>query len=573
MNRTALLAACLLGAVLLAGCSSSAATQPPVPPSETTAPTPTENPATPEATAAPVCTSMAAAGNQEGDLFWWNDTVFYQIFVRSFYDSDGDGIGDLNGIIQKLDYLNDGDDSTTEELGVSGIWLMPIHPSPSYHGYDVADYLDVNPEYGTLDDLRDLLDEAHRRGMRVIIDMVLNHTSTRHPWFIEASSDPESEYRDYYIFTDSPGGFQSPWGTEVWFKLDTGFYYALNSAGMPDLDYTNTLVVEEMQEVVRFWLEDVGVDGFRLDAVKHIIEEGAVQENTASTHDFWKDFYDYYTGINPEALTVGEAWTSTSEVVRYIGDEVNIAFEFSLAGAMLDSARTGRNMSIRQAHELVTGSYPAHQYASFLSNHDQPRTISVLLGDVGKAKSAASLLLTGPGVPFLYYGEEVGQRGNKPDENLRAPMQWSAEANAGFSEAAQPWRLPQRGYEEANVALETGDPDSLLSHYRRLIHARNANPALRSGALLPLPGETAGVYGFLRFSQGQTLLVVVNLSPNPTQNYTFCLSEGPLAEGTAIEILQGATVNAPTLNASGGFDNYRPVDSLEAYTTYIIELK
>ncbi|MEA2007597.1 MAG: alpha-amylase family glycosyl hydrolase [Chloroflexota bacterium] len=528
---------------------------------------------TPKPTSAPVCVTPNLRQPDSGELGWWNDTVFYEIFVRSFYDSDGDGIGDFNGITQKLDYLNDGDPTTPDDLGITGIWLMPINPSPSYHGYDVTDYFAVNEEYGTMEDLQNLLDEAHQRGIRVIIDMVLNHTSNRHPWFQEASTDLNSPYRDYYVWEDPPPGFDSPWGTDVWYLAETGYYYGIFWVGMPDLNYSNPEVTAEMQEVIRFWLEDVGVDGFRLDAIKHLIEDGTIQENTPATHEWWEGFYDYYTSVNPEAFTVGEAWTSTSEVLKYIGDEMNIAFEFDTAGAILKSAKYELSQYIAESHQLITESYPPHQYATFITNHDQKRVMSELMGETGQAKTAASLLLTGPGVPFLYYGEELGQAGRKPDENIRTPMQWSDEANAGFTTAPIPWRLPQRDYEERNVAVQTSDPDSLLNQYRALIHARNEYPALRVGGWLELPTSERSLYAFLRFTTDQTLMVLVNLSGEPIQDYRFCLSEGPLQAGTANEILWGLEVTNPDLNGNGGFDSYQPLDELEAYTTYIIELK
>jgi glycosidase len=328
-----------------------------------------------------------------------------------------------------------------------------------------------------------------------------------------------------------------------------------------------------MQEVVRFWLEDVGVDGFRLDAIKHIVEDGEIQENTPETHSFLEGFYDHYTSINPDTFTVGEAWTSTGEVVKYIGDEVSIAFEFDTAGAMVESSRSNRSTQITQAHELVLESYPAHQYGTFLTNHDQPRVMTQLQGDDGKAKSAASLLLTGPGVPFLYYGEEVGQRGSKPDENIRTPMQWSAESNAGFTTAELPWRSPQRDYAKYNVADQTDDPNSLLSHYRSLIQIRNKYPAFQTGGMLQLPTASRGIYAFLRYTDDETFMVLVNLTKNPISDYRFCLSDGQLVDNSPVEILQSADVNHPTRNATGGFDDYQPIDELEAYTTYIIRLK
>ncbi|MFQ5614991.1 MAG: alpha-amylase family glycosyl hydrolase, partial [Anaerolineales bacterium] len=348
----------ILVLLLLAGCTATPTEEatPAEQPFEVPALEPTPEPATPAPTAAPICTSLSVETVDTDALGWWNDAVFYEIFVRSFYDSDGDGIGDFAGITERLDYLNDGDPNTTSDLGITGIWLMPINVSPSYHGYDVSDYLAVNEEYGSMGDFRRLLDEAHQRGIRVIIDLVLNHTSIKHPWFQEAASDPNSPYRDYYVWAENPPGYKSPWGSDVWHLADTGYYYGIFWSGMPDLNYNNPEVTAEIQEVIRFWLEDVGVDGFRLDAIKHLIEDGNVQENTPATHQWWEGFHAYYTSINPEAFTVGEAWTSTSEVVQYIGDEMDIAFEFDTAGAIIQSARRDTKRSILQAHRMDTES-------------------------------------------------------------------------------------------------------------------------------------------------------------------------------------------------------------------------
>jgi glycosidase len=186
---------------------------------------------------------------------WWNDTVFYEIFVRSFYDSDCDGVGDIQGIIEKLDYLNDGDPNTSSDLGITGIWLMPINPSPSYHGYDVTDYYNINPDYGSMEDFEQLLEEAHARGIRVIIDLVVNHSSSKHPWFVDSMS-PGSEYRDWYLWQDELPGIN-------WHSSENGYYYALFWSEMPDFNYQNPEMVAEMNAIANFWVGDVGVDGFR----------------------------------------------------------------------------------------------------------------------------------------------------------------------------------------------------------------------------------------------------------------------------------------------------------------------
>ena len=445
---------------------------------------------------------------------WWNDTVFYEIFVRSFYNSDGDGIGDFNGITSKLDYLNDGDPNTTTDLGITGLWLMPIHPSPSYHGYDVTDYYDVNPEYGTMDDFKRLLDEAHKRGIRVTIDWVLNHTSSQHTWF-EQSQDTNSPYHEWYRWaTDSQPG-------AGWRYAGVGqYYYALFWEGMPDLNYANPDVVAEMKNVVKFWL-DVDVDGFRLDAAKHIFEDGSIVENTPETHAWYKDLRKFYKAINPEAMTVGEVWSSSDAVSQYLeGDELDIAFDFDLAKNIVFSAGTGdaEHFSDILRHDLTV--FPPGQFATFTTNHDQNRAMSVLNDDVDAAKNAAFLFLTSPGVPYLYYGEEIGMLGEKPDEDIRKPLQWSGEANGGFTTGTA-WRAPNSDFTTKNIDSQSTDPNSLLSLYRTLIQLRNNHAALRVGDFYAIDTGSRAVFASLRASKEETVLVLTNLSSKPVTDYTL----------------------------------------------------
>ena len=237
-----------------------------------TAATPT---VTPESSPIPSEIAAVTSTPTVGGTNWWNEAVFYEIFVRSFKDSNGDGIGDFQGIIQQLDYLNDGDPNTTDDLGINAIWLMPIFPSPSYHGYDVTNYQDVNPDYGTLEDFQQLLEECHARGIRVIIDFVINHTSDKHPWF-QAALDPASPYHEYYVWSETKPQGLGPLGQESWFKAPNGkYYYAVFWSGMPDLNYNNPKVTEEIYAATQFWLEE-GVDGFRVDAARYLFEEGEV---------------------------------------------------------------------------------------------------------------------------------------------------------------------------------------------------------------------------------------------------------------------------------------------------------
>jgi alpha-amylase len=508
----------------------------------------------------------APASLPDASTRWWDDTVFYEIFVRSFYDSNGDGIGDFNGITEKLDYLNDGDPNTTTDLGVTGIWLMPIFPSPSYHGYDVTDYYAVNPQYGTMEDFKNLLAEAHKRGIRVIIDMVLNHTSDQHPWFKDAKKDVNSKYRDWYIWSKTNPGYKGPWNESVWHSSTTGFYYGIFTANMPDLNYNNPEVTKEMDKVSAFWLKDVGVDGFRLDAAKHLIEEKTKQENTTSTHEWFMNFRKAYKKANPEAITVGElSGDSPQTMADYTrGDQLDLAFNFKLADAFLNSANRGQAAYTVDALNLSASVMPEGQYASFLTNHDQDRAMSKLYGEVDKAKTAASLLLTSPGVPFIYYGEEIGMVGKKPDENIRRPMQWSDAANAGFS-GGKPWRPVDAGYPEVNVAAQTDDPASLLSHYRALIAIRNAHPALRTGSLVFIPTGKTSVYALLRVEGEDKILVLINLDAKPNSDYALDWNKSGITMRATLTPLMG-TSDSSTVSA-------QPVTELAPFATYIFVIQ
>ena len=516
------------------------------------------------------------------ELREWNDRVYYQIFVRSFYDSDGDGIGDLRGIIEKLDYLNDGDPTSTEDLGIRGIWLMPINESPSYHGYDVTDYYSIDSEYGSLADFRELLAEAEKRGISVITDLVLNHTSSDHPWFLAARQN-DAQYRNYYVWEDENPGTLGPWGQQVWHNAgDNEYYYGVFWGGMPDLNYWNPAVDTEVRDIVRFWLENVGVQGFRLDAIMYLKEEADLLKNTFSNHEWFQIFYEYYKGINPAAFTIGEAWTETEEAVKYIGNEVDAVFEFDLASAILNTVRQGSNTSLMDQQEDVLALYPEGQYGRFLANHDQTRSATILNGDLEKQKTAAAILLTGPGIPFIYYGEEVGVEGNKPDEHLRRPMHWLP--TGGFS-TADPWQDYADKLETHNVETMAADPASVLNRYRTLIQLRNDSPALRRGSLIHVPATPRRIYAFFRHSPEETLLVIHNLG-SERSDYGLFMETTPFT-GIRLEPLYlGNTtgnftadaaaaqleLTRPELNEAGGFENYKPLPLLEEYATYVFRV-
>ncbi len=505
------------------------------------------------------------------EYHWWNDRVFYEIFVRSFYDSDGDGVGDLQGVISQLDYLNDGDPETTDDLGVTGIWLMPINPSSSYHGYDVTDYREINPDYGTLEDFAQLMEEAHDRGIAVIIDMVINHTSSQHPWF-EASRAGDETYADWYIWEDENPGYVGPWGAPAWHSHGGRFYYGVFVSGMPDLNYHNPDVTAEMYDIARFWLDDVGVDGFRLDAAKLVVERGELQQNMPENRAWLADFRDFTRSVNPDVLNVGEVDDATATVKRYIEDgALDLAFEFDFAETILSAVMQGNKRDLERAQPRMLRSYPPGQYASFLTNHDQARVMTQLRGDVGANIVAASVLLTGPGVPFIYYGEEIGMFGGKPDPQIRTPMHWDGSASVGFT-SGEPWEALEESVE--NVADASDDPASLLSHYRMLIHLRNSQPALQRGATEMVEASFRSVYSLVRYTDDKVLLIVINLNDEPVMEYSLTMEEGPLTSVSATTwVLGEGELAIPSVNDEGGFDEYTPVGDLPAHSTFIIRLE
>jgi len=494
----------------------------------------------------PVAT--AAAPSTEAAPGWWQDRVFYEIFVRSFADATtgplaNDGIGDFQGLIEKLDYLNDGDPATTTDLGITGLWLMPINPSPSYHGYDVTDYYGVHPQFGTREDFERFLAEAHRRGIRVIVDLVLNHSSSMHPRFLQAlRGDPES--RDWYIFVppDEVPATLGPWGQQVWQEKQGQHYLGIFWSGMPDLNYRNPAVTAEAERIAEFWLREMNVDGFRLDAIRHLIEDGDVMTDTPETRTWLKGFQARLRQIEPDVLTVGEVWASTEAVSEYIAeDALDLAFEFDLATAILDAARTGTKAKLAYTLDNVAASYPANRYATMITNHDQNRVASELGEDTARLKLAAGLLLTAPGVPFIYYGEEIGQIGEKPDEMIRNPMPWSSAVHGGFTRANRPWEPLQPGHATRNVAVQDTDPASLLNHYRRLIRLRQAEPALSRGSFRSIETGREDVIAWERAVEGRRLIVVANLSDEAIRGFRVPGTEGVVIAG---ELLHAATVGA-----------------------------
>jgi glycosidase len=342
---------------------------------------------------------------------------------------------------------------------------------------------------------------------------------------------------------------------------------------MPDLNFRNLEVTEFMENVVSFWLEEVGVDGFRVDAAKHLIEEGDQRENTPATHEWYRGFYQTYKAKFPDAYTVGEVFGAGSSVVKsYTGDQLDQVFNFEMSTGMVNGANAGASSGINSAIQFALGDIPDFNFATFLTNHDQNRVMSLLNGNDGKAKVAASLLLTSPGTPFIYYGEEIGMQGRKPDENIRLPMQWSGAENAGFS-GGRPWRSPEASYPQVNVEVQINDPESLLSHYRTLLNLRHTYPALRGDAIQVLKTEHTGVYAALRSNEDQALLVLINLTGEPVEAYALKLEEAVLKNGTyTIALLLGDGEAPPITVEDGKFSDYVPLKVMPPHSTFVMQL-
>lgn len=488
--------------------------------------------------------------------------VYYEIFVRSFYDTNGDGIGDLNGVTAKLDYL--------QELGIGGIWLMPINASPSYHGYDTTDYYAINPDYGTIEDLENLLAEAHKRDIKVIMDLVVNHSSKEHPWFKSALSDENSPYRNWYsiVGADEKVKADGAVGGDPWHRYGSLKYLGIFWDGMPDLNFDEPEVRAEMIKIGQFWLER-GLDGFRLDAAKHIYGDFNSTQMTAevqaSNKAWWQQFRVGMNEVNPDAYLIGEVWDSMSIIAPYFDNALDSAFNFDLAGRLLSAASSETDPDIAFSLGRAYGAYEQTSGgtfvdAPFLSNHDQNRIMTVLNGNIDHAKMAAALLLTLPGTPYLYYGEEIGMKGAKPDEYIREPMIWYS--NAIGAEGQTTWLQSKHNKEAGAVSVESQlqDEQSLYHHYRQLISWRNEEPTLRDGSIAEYTFDNANhkLSAYIRVTTTERVLVVHNLSAE-AQSIELTTSE---LYGEFTEIVRKTNAEAQLQKA---------ILTIPAYSTLILK--
>jgi glycosidase len=461
---------------------------------------------------------------------WARGAVFYEIFVRSFADSNGDGIGDFNGLTSRLDYLTG--------LGIGGIWLMPVFESTSYHGYDTLDYERIEKDYGTNADFQRFLEQAHERGIRVILDFVINHTGSDHPWFIESASSPSSPKRGWYVWSPTNPGWKQPWGGNdpSWHERNGAYYYGAFWSGMPDVNFRNPEAKAEMFRLARYWVE-LGVDGYRLDATRYLVETGpgeAGQADTAETRAVLREFAADVRRARPDAILVAENTVDTAKLATYF-DSIPMNFNFPLASAIVESVNRGDAGRMRDTLREMARLYPRGIIdAPFLTNHDQTRIASVLGNDAGKMRSAAAILLTLPGMPFLYYGEEVGQE-NGPtsaDESKRLPMPWTS------------------------VASQSSDPRSLLSHYRGWIAARKRSPALLRGEITLVETDPR-IFAFIRDAGDQRALVVHNLGDTTWTGRIGCPLLGELHADEGVSLSDGCQFHLPA-HTSGAWRILRP---------------
>ena len=506
---------------------------------------------------------------------WTRGATCYEIFVRSFSDSDGDGIGDLRGLISKLDYINDGDPRTRHDLGARCLWLMPVAESPSYHGYDVADHYAIERDYGTNEDFKRLVTAAHERGIKVLVDMVLNHASSEHPNFQQALRDTASPYRAWFRWSATQPPEKNPWGGTNWHHSPARdeWYYGLFWSGMPDLNYAHAPVREEAKKVARFWLEEMGVDGFRLDAIPFLVEEGGRVQHAPGTHEVLREYAAYVRSVKPAAFTVGEVWDSTGAMLPYYPDQLDAHFAFEVADGIVNAVRAGSAKGLLPPVLRLQDALPAERWSPFLRNHDQPRTRTELGGDMRRARLASFLLLTMPGVPFVYYGEEIGMTGTKPDERIRTPMQWSAARGAGFT-SGTPWQPLQADSATTTVEAQERDSKSLLNLHRQLIHLRAENEALGSGKLVPLSASSDAVAAYARREGDRVVLVVANLGSAPLQGVTLAAGSGALPPGRwrARGLAGGPSGAALRVRPDGSVTGYVPLRTLAPMEGWLFEL-
>ena len=412
---------------------------------------------------------------------WLRDAVGYQVWVRSFADSDGDGAGDLRGLRKRLDYLNDGKPGG-DDLGVDVLWLSPIFPSPSDHGYDATDYRSINPDYGDAAEFKALIDAAHQRGIKVVLDLVLNHCSRQHPWFQEAASSPDSAKRAWFSWRDSDPGWTQPWGkAKTWHKLTEGqWYYGLFWQGMPDLNVAHAPVTKTLQDIAVFWAEQ-GVDGYRLDAARYLVETGPGpgQVDTEATHEFWRGLRKRLDALRPGIALLGEVWTKTQTVATYLkGDELHGAFDFDGCAGLRKGIELSSPSMWRSALCKSAEAHGGH-WVRFAGNHDMAR-LADIASTLSQRKRALATVLLSPGVPWIYQGDELGLPSGSQggDRRYRLPMPWTDEGPSYGFTTTKPWMTMPTKYGPLAVSRQLNEPTSLLRLVMQAVAIRKSIPSI-----------------------------------------------------------------------------------------------
>lgn len=525
---------------------------------------------------------------RESDGLWYKDAIFYELYVRAFCDGDGDGHGDFKGLISKLDYL--------QGLGVDCIWLLPIYESPLVDdGYDVSDYYKLLKEYGTLADFKALIEEAHRRGIRVITDLVMNHTSDQHPWFVASRASVDSPFRDFYVWSKTDQRYKdariifidtesSNWEYD---PLSGEYYWHRFFRQQPDLNYDNPKVQQAMLDIMAYWL-DIGIDGFRADAVPYLFErEGTNCENLPETHAYLKRVRRFLDEHYPQAIFLAEANQWPENVRAYFGDgdEMHMAFHFPVMPRLFMALQLADRTPIVRILERTPPIPDSCQWCIFLRNHDEltlemvseeerqfmwhayapdqrmrlnlgirRRLAPLLDNDHRRIGLLNSILFTLPGSPIIYYGDEIGMGDNialKDRDGVRTPMQWTAGPGAGFSRAdPSQFYAPVIddeifGYRQVNVEAQWDDPESLLSTMERLIAVRKQHPTFGRGDMRFLLPDNVAILAYIRQYQAETILVLHNLSP-AQQSVPLDLAD--FTGVTPTELLSGRTF--PPISAS-----------------------
>jgi maltose alpha-D-glucosyltransferase / alpha-amylase len=491
----------------------------------------------------------------EAEPLWFKTAVFYEIHTRAFFDANGDGSGDFRGLIEKLDYL--------QWLGIDCIWLLPFYRSPLRDGgYDISDFFTIQPDYGTVDDVRDFIEAAHQRGIRVIADLVMNHTSSDHPWFQESRSSPDSPKRDWYVWSDTYQKYEeariifTDTETSNWTWDDDGgaYFWHRFFSHQPDLNFDNPEVQEAMLEVLRFWL-DLGMDGFRLDAVPYLYErDGTNGENLPETHDYLKRVRAEVDSKYPDRVLLAEANQWPADVVEYFGDgdECHMAFHFPVMPRMFMALRREEATPMYEILRQTPGIPDNCQWGLFLRNHDEltlemvtdeerdymygeyakdprmkinvgirRRLAPLLDGGRDEIELMHAILFSLPGSPVLYYGDEISMGDNVylgDRDGVRTPMQWTGDRNGGFSRAdfaqlyAPPLMDPVYGFQAVNVEAQLRTPTSLLRWLRRFISLRKEHPVFGLGTYEPLEPSNPRIFAHLRVYEDDVMLCVHNLA-------------------------------------------------------------